>query len=243
MLLHTLDPRNRDHWPYLIGIAAHVYADTFSHFGFIGIAHPWNKVKSDSIEASDSHSASIIQYIKTKFEDFKTRFAGDFAEMIPVGHGPVATYPDRPYLSWRFQYEDGNHAEEVVDRDNVAYFLDGCKGLYEFFSEFSRVDPGIQDISGFRAWEAISDGVENLLKREAPRDGRIKAWKETISSGLFCHVSETDMEIHYDPDSWKLRVAQDSTGEDSGSYRFFKAAWSHRNYVLHELFPEIGLLL
>jgi hypothetical protein len=243
MLLHALDPRNHDHWPYLIGIVAHVYADTFSHFGFIGIAHPWNKVKSDSIEASDSHSASIIHYIKRKFEDFKTRFAGDFAEMIPVGHGPVATYPDRPYLKWRFQYEDGNYAEEVVDRDNVANFLDGCHGLYEFFSEFSQINPENQYISGPRAWEAISHGVEKLLKNEAPRDGRIEAWKEAISSGLFCHVSETDRELHYDPDLWRLRVGQDILGKGSDSYRFFKAAWLHRNYVLHELLPEIGLLL
>lgn len=243
MLTHALDHLNRDHWPYLIGIAAHVYADTFSHHGFIGITHPWNKVKSDSIEASDFHSASILQYIKTKFEDFKTRFASDFAEMIPVGHGPVATYPDRPYLKWRFEYEEGNHDKGETDRDNVAHFMDGCKGLYDFFHEFSQVAPDIRDSIGPMAWEVISDGVENLLKREAPRDERIREWKEAISSGQFCHVTEIDREIYYSPDLWKLRVAQARPGKGSDPYRFFKAAWLHRNYVLHELFPEIGLLL
>lgn len=45
MLSHALDwgcqPSNDTGcWPLLIGITAHVYADTFSHYGFIGMAHP-----------------------------------------------------------------------------------------------------------------------------------------------------------------------------------------------------------
>jgi len=32
MLAHALDRWNQLYWPHLIGITAHVYADTFSHF-------------------------------------------------------------------------------------------------------------------------------------------------------------------------------------------------------------------
>jgi hypothetical protein len=243
MLRNAVDPRNNRHWPYLIGIAAHVYADTFAHFGFIGIAHPWNRVKSESIVASNFHSASILQYIKAKFEDFKTRFASDFAEMIPVGHGPVATYPDRPYLKWRFEYEDGSHDPADTDRDNVSHFLEGCKGLYDFFYEYSRRNPYVQDSINPRGWDSISRNVERILGRAAPREERIRSWKEAISSGQFCHVTEVDRKIRYDPDLWKPREARGRSGENSDPHRFFRAAWSHRNYVLHELLPEIGLLL
>nr|WP_231494646.1 DUF6765 family protein [Vibrio anguillarum] len=42
------------HWhkPYVMGIAMHVYADTFSHQGFAGVIHDYNKV--DNLESSSS---------------------------------------------------------------------------------------------------------------------------------------------------------------------------------------------
>jgi len=243
MLRQTLDPSNRTHWPHLIGIVAHVYADTFSHFGFVGIAHPWNKVKGESIEASEEHSPTILDYIQNKFEDFKMRFAGGFAEMIPVGHGSVASYPDRPYLTWRFEYEDGNHTGEEMYRDNVVHFMDGCRGMYGFFRDFSRIYVGGRELGGHRAWKDVKDEVESILRREAPLKDRIRAWKEAISAGRFCDVSEMDGEIRYDPALWRPCAMGERFVEGCDPQRFFMAAWIHRNYVLHELLPEIGLHL
>lgn len=89
---------NKSYWPHLIGVTAHFYADTFSHFGFVGFSNEWNKVDNEAIKASKDHSSGIRSNIRMKFEDFKTRFAGGFAETVPVGHGAVGTCPDRPYL-------------------------------------------------------------------------------------------------------------------------------------------------
>ena len=248
MLKNALDEKNRDLWPHLIGITAHVYADTFSHFGFIGLSHPWNKVNSESIRASTTHSSSILQYIQAKFDDFKTRFEGNFAEIIPVGHGAVATYPDRPYLKWKFEYETGDHDPGDTDRDNVVHFLDACKGLYDFFYDFAQLNPDIQDFIGPRAWDEISVDVESILKKEGPKDERIRTWKEAIASGLFCHATPTDCEIEYERELWQPGKLESESGEggnirDTHTCRFFRAAWRHRNYVLHELLPEIGLIV
>jgi len=243
MLAYALDPANRAYWPHLIGIVAHVYADTFSHFGFVGIAHPWNKVKGDSIEASEEHSPSILEYIENKFEDFKMRFAGGFAEMIPVGHGSVASYPDRPYLKWRFEYEDGNHTQEEMDRDNVVHFMDGCRGLYGFFQEFSRIYLDGHDLGGNQAWKDVRNQVERILRREAPLEERIRVWREAISAGKFCDVTEVDSEISYDPDLWRPCAIGEEFPEKCDPHRFFMAAWFHRKYVLQDLLPEIGILL
>lgn len=246
MLKNALDEKNRDFWPHLIGITAHVYADTFSHFGFIGLSHPRNKVKSESIRAATTHSSSILQYIQAKFEDFKTRFESEFAEIIPVGHGAVATYPDRPYLRWKFEYETGDpayrrgrHDPGDTDRDNVVHFLDGCKGLYDFFNDFAQLNPDIQDFIGPRAWDRIVTHVETILRKEGTKDERIRTWKEAIASGLFCHVRPTDQQIKYDQRLLKVLKAENQPH----AIRFYKAAWRHRNHILYELLPEIGLLL
>jgi len=238
MLRNALHPKNGDHWPYLIGIAAHVYADTFSHFGFIGIAHPWNKVVSESIQTSRDHSQSILNYIKTKFEDFKTRFEGDFAEIVPIGHGSVGTYPDLPYLKWEFQYEQGNHNPEDTKRNNALNFLQACKGLHEFFRAYARSSPAIGDDANRRDWDLICPEVKRLLANEAPRQERIRAWKQAISSGVFCDVRKVDREIHYDACPWNWRPQP-----HGHLHKFFRAAHVHRNYVLHELLPRIGLLV
>jgi len=243
MLVHVLDPSNSALWPHLIGIAAHVYADTFSHFGFVGIAHPWNKVKGDSIEASEEHSPTILDYIQNKFKDFKMRFAGGFAEIIPVGHVSVASYPDRPYLKWRFEYEDGNHTREEMVRDNVVHFMDGCRSLYGFFREFSMIYFDGRELCGQRAWKDVMDHVDWILRREAPLKERIRKWKEAISSGQFCDVTEVDCEISYNPSLWNPCAIGEPFPEKCDPHRFFMAAWFHRNYVLQELLPEIGILL
>ena len=36
VLDNAVDGANAEFWPHLIGVAAHVFADTFSHYGFIG---------------------------------------------------------------------------------------------------------------------------------------------------------------------------------------------------------------
>lgn len=239
VLDYALDLKNSDCWPHLIGIAAHVYADTFSHFGFLGLAHPWNRVKSESIEALGIHSPSILRYIKARFEDFKTRFVGSFAELIPIGHAAVATYPDRPYLKWRFEYEMDDQAPEDTIRENPFHFLEACKGLYDFFYEFGQLNPQLEDFIGPRSWDSISGEIEVLLRIEAPREGRIRAWKEAISGGLFCHPLPADQQLEYKGHLWQLSKPE----RIPYALRFYRASRRHRDYVLQQLLPELGILL
>ncbi len=248
MIKDALAPSNREYWPHLIGIVTHVYADTFSHFGFIGFAHPWNKVRQESIEISEKHSKDILSYIKTKFEEFKTRFVGNFAEIVPVGHGAVATYPDRPYLEWRFEYETGEHDESDSERNNFESFFEGCECLYRFFSDYLEVSPEDRDPNGPKSWEEISDYIKEILKKEAPKDERVRLWKENIRGGVFCRVTDIDREIEYDEGLWRPRRAEyelkeGQNIEDSDACRFIRAAWRHREYVLHELLPSVGLII
>ncbi|MBW2023045.1 MAG: hypothetical protein JRI51_09360 [Deltaproteobacteria bacterium] len=101
---------------------------------------------------------------------------------------------------------------------------------------------------GPRAWDSIVTHVETILRKEGTKDERIRTWKEAISSGTFCHVTEIDQHIHYEKQLWfptriMDRCEKGTDIRDSHSYRFYRAAWRHRNYILHELLPEIGLLL
>ncbi len=248
MLADTLNEKNRDYWPHLIGITAHVYADTFSHFGFVGFSSDWNRVKDDDIKITNvSKSSGIFKYIRGKLEEFKTRVIGTMAEVIPVGHGAVATLPDRPYLEWGFEYETHSGKLSFKRRDNKKYFEEACKNLHKYFGDFKRVSGGSGKVGPNKKWALIQKTVQALIERKGPVDERIDAWKEAIADGAFCEVTDIDASIKYDEHRWdpgnirhEKKLGQEI--EDTDACRYIRAAWRHRTYVLHELLPQFNLI-
>ena len=120
---HHLTCAGRGFALHLLGITAHVYADTFSHYGFSGVSSRGNRVDNSSfrfheeVEEADDTTAPLSpemrRYVTEKADRF-FRDRGDhgglltnvkswFAETLSgaLGHGSVATLPDRPYLVWR----------------------------------------------------------------------------------------------------------------------------------------------
>nr|ABE69171.1 putative signal peptide protein [uncultured bacterium pFosLip] len=250
MLDYTLDSANASFWPHIIGIAAHVYADTFAHYGFIGISHDNNKVDEGTLSISPRHSSGIIRYMKAKYEEFKTRFISGFAEAIPVGHGAVGTYPDRPYLAWGYTYElrrDGSRKKKV-SRDNLKDFLEGSKRLHEYFKRFAQLDPRHGDAGSGKDWGKIKPAVHDILKTEGTKEKRIDKWLEHLEKGTFCKTTHADKKIKYDEGLWRPRRAELEHGktaaiEKTDACRFIRAARRYRNFVLSELLPDIGLTL
>ena len=128
--------RVRENLPYilhLIGIASHVYIDTFSHYGFSGLSSRNNKVDQSTFEFPQDQNKEIKKHhkkFKRKYKkEFHRRnwresmngqgFFGWFADKYPklagyfsskltgaLGHGSVATCPDLPFLEWSFTYKE-----------------------------------------------------------------------------------------------------------------------------------------
>lgn len=222
----------------LMGVTAHVYMDTFSHYGFSGIASSFNRVKIETV--SFTKEPATADYVKEKFKSFMERHvvaAGAQAAVKFLGHAGVATYPDRPYLRYRFDFDrprPDNGATSV--RDNGGTFLEGCKCLHEFFSKFARSK--YAEAVGFRNFEGIEEGVRKVIAREADMEGRIKAWRE---SGLINGLAD------YNPETWERekimfpKYAASENGIDTNAYRFHQAATFHRYYVLKDLLPAHGI--
>lgn len=69
---HYLELHERPFALALIGLAAHVYADTFSHFGFSGVSSMRNKVDAGSITPKNATTPTAT-YLDRKLDSF---FAG-----------------------------------------------------------------------------------------------------------------------------------------------------------------------
>lgn len=240
----------------LLGIAAHVYMDTFSHFGFSGVSSSLNRIKDGSIEPLEVENPKMGDYIISKLGRFIKRFkAGSivsfFAEETTgsLGHGAVATFPDRPYLKWSFEYEyprenDAVHlpieAEQIEVRDNKEHFFEGCELLYNYFKTFAAERYDEPDVIPF---EELADSIKAIIAKEDDCDGRIDQWRSLTWNTA--PVIEPD--IRYNKSHWENQKYDFDDSEESKDnisshvYKFHQAAAYHRYYILKDLLPAHGI--
>jgi len=243
----------------LMGITAHVYADTFSHYGFSGVSSRNNAVDSKSFDFHVENK-EMLAYINNKFTRFVKKYASkylidnwrkmvsDGAELAvgALGHGGVGTYPDRPFLEWRFNYDKDNR--DSGWRNNRATFLEGCEKLHAALSTFAAKAGLAENPVEF---STIKDKVRDIIGQEKDMQGRIEAWKTAISdknAPLF--AADPDGEaLDYSHEVWeKQRDNFHTLGSSAEAtklevYQFHQAAIYHRDYTLKQLLPQHGIVV
>lgn len=256
MVNHHLDYAEHYVGAYLIGVAAHVYLDTFSHHGFSGVGSRRNRVDNDSIEFDQGLDPGIADYIGKKAEGFfRTHGKGGgfftnvkswLAETFSggLGHGAVATFPDRPYLNWSFEYEYPKNVR--VKRQNPKDSLDGCRALHQMFVRFGKTHKPLSAGDGVR-FKDIKGSVAAILGHEGKKEERVKQWRTAAKGG---RLGVGGFEIRkYSPEKWLQEAADMNSRKDSKAalkshlYRFYQAASMHRQFVLRELLSDNDLVV
>lgn len=256
MVNHHLSKAKDSFGAHLIGIAAHVYADTFSHYGFSGVSSRRNKVENDSFEFDQALEPEIKDYITGKAERFfrdyrvETGFLANVKSWLAetfsgaLGHGAVATYPDRPYLKWSFEYEYPQ--KNRVRRDNPKTFLEGCAALHKMFSRFAKANPESAAGDGVNFAE-IKAKVKQIIEVQGKKQVRVDQWKKAARNG---HIANGKYQIpDYTAMAWLEEIANLNRSKDSRKvlqtdiYHFFQAAALHRNFILRDLLPRYDLVV
>ena len=228
--------RTRENLPFilhLIGIASHVYIDTFSHYGFSGLSSRNNKVDQSTFNFPQDHSEELKIHHKTftkknrrEFQRKNWRgsvnnqtFLGQLAEKYPkvagcisswathaLGHGSVATCPDLPFLEWSFIYEQSKQSSGK--RDNPKTFLEGCEKLHEKLVKFSKLyykNEQIEYCSFLEIKEVVKEILSYKSTVEQGYNERKDKWKEAIQSGkLFNNINQKEF-LDYDEKDWRLQ--------------------------------------
>jgi len=240
----------------LMGIMAHVYADTFSHYDFSGVSSRRNKVDSSSFEL-DVKDKKAKAYIMGKFSRFLNKYTPTFiiknfrnfaskgasVATGALGHGAAGTYPDRPFLKWRFNFKKDNR--DSGWRYNSASFLEACEKLYNAFGKYAGEAQITKDPVTF---ESIKDKVSEILSLESAKEKRTEAWIEAIESEKLFPVQANEA-LFFSKHDWEQ---QKGDFEDLNSshqmiekdvYKFHQAAIYHRNYTLKQLLPKYGIIV
>jgi len=244
---------------HLIGIACHVYADTFSHYGFSGISSRENEIEQDSLLLNVTNAemkATLMSGFGLFFSKYAPsfmtknwrRFVLDNAEQAVgyLGHGGVGTFPDRPYLKWQFRYQA---SQLLSSRNNPETFLEGCEHLYKKLLAFGHSLPTSDDFIPEVNFQNISHIIKDILDTEAAHNERIALWKSAIlSNQLFTSASNESDFLNYDFRRWEndknitfTQLSKSCEGTKLDVYKFHQAAAHHRYYVLKDLLPSYGL--
>lgn len=238
-----------------LGVTAHVYADTFSHYGFSGVSSRRNAVAKDSFRYRGI-DPDLAEHLGSKAKSFLARFAAETKKLVNIkswvantatlglGHGAATTFPDLPYLAWGFDYAFPTRLKD--DRDNHAVFLEACAALYELFAQAVAQRPDFGDGSA-RPFEDIRGRIAAILTTQGDSTMRAQAWQQAAAAGgLFRQPEDIPA---YQGDDWTrwLNAAEGTvdsqTALEHPACRFHLAANAHRSWVLHELLPARNLLV
>jgi hypothetical protein len=247
--------QDRDYALYRLGIAAHVFVDTWAHQGFVGYQHRIN-IATDIVANDEHHEQRFeeraVEYFKSSWGRFLSWFLG---EALPLGHGTVLSYPDRPYLTWSYT----NGLGERVERDNPNDFFDAAKNLYMHFRRYIDYKQDGEGVFG-KLYDLPAEfetlRAKLVTVKDEDGDVRHRAWLDMASDGTFGFQDRVRY-IQKGEGSWKYEAL--GTLEDVGhnprrplAYppqfltshwkRFHDALQAHRFYVLSELLPRYGIL-
>lgn len=236
----------------LLGITAHVYADTFAHYDFSGVSSRFNRVDGSTFELTQdeavveaalgqsfgawmSKHGGLLSNIRSGINAIAESYSGS------LGHGAVSNYPDLPFLQWKFTFENGTTAYH----DNPATFLEGAEKMYNMFKEYAKMYPEHAGPTSV-PWDVIKAKVAWIYEQEGDKSVRSDIWRAASIDGDF-GVSEKIPE--YDADQWNDQCNSLEDMEDGADaldldvHKFYRAASYHVHYVLRELLPSHGLMV
>lgn len=253
MLNHYLGESDKAYFLPLIGIMAHVYADTFSHYGFSGVSSRRNRVEASSFRFRNSGD-DVRNSVDIKQRNFLSRFGNQLFRNIKssvaedlsgaLGHGAVLTYPDAPYLEWSFNYEAYQGGYEIPSgwRNNKESFLLYCKNIHQIFSKIAQSEPHLADRSSVTQWSDMESKLIDIIATRAEKHGRIAAWQNAAQSGFFNGLDSIPDYQDWNGDFEVIKACHGShQAIHLPLYRFYQAASYHRWYILRELLPKHGL--
>jgi hypothetical protein len=183
MMDDVIRRRDAPHALHRLGIAAHVFIDTFAHQGFVGERDPLNRARD--LRRADG------------------RPLDGFEHLPALGHGQVGTYPDQPALRWRYVDGDG----QLVERDNPRDFLRAADRLCQEFRRHLAGDPAAAVPGLGAALPAMRRLVEGLAFERGEQ--RLDGWLEAIADDAFGFGTAHPRYVGKGEGSWKHRALGD----------------------------------
>ncbi|MDD5711302.1 MAG: hypothetical protein PHY31_00940 [Smithellaceae bacterium] len=237
MVAATISDSDKPYSLHRLGIAMHVYADTWAHQGFAGVLNEVNEVEH-AIETGKSNvfGGALQAFLTDVLDD----------ALPPLGHARANVLPDMPFLSWN--YENGKGVKII--RDNVNDFCTAADAMCKAMCRYQQKDPRAS-VGGIDAADMTT--IRGLLTGLKTEDSNVRhqAWLQAIATGKFSFGKATVAYSSRGSNSWKAQALGTSADIPVHDYRdsFLNSNWKlfhdalqiHRLTVLHDILPRYGI--
>ncbi len=244
MLEAVMECRQAPNALHLVGVAMHIYADTWAHQGFVGTKHAVNRAR---LHLGEEDKALRWTRLWLRLKATVVR------RCIPLGHGAALDYPDRPWLRWA--YKDG--LGRVVRRDNPKDFLEAADKMTAFLRRFRTAGGESHGLSGPQL-----DTIDTLLRQidDSNCHRRHEQWLEQLRLGAF-DFGPVDLSYQAKgKHSWKWHALGTALAHEHWlTWRrvrypwqtsFMSCDWKHyhdaavimRNKIVREILPRYGIV-
>jgi hypothetical protein len=228
-----------------LGITAHVFADTFVHYDFVGLKDGINRVRR------------LLHDPEEGFHAYKEDAESQILAALPLGHGMVLTLPDQPFRKWGYVDRDG-HSKI---RENQEIFMHAAERLLDVLCYYRGESGGtlLEADRGLLRWAFAAFMDEDEKARH-------RAWMDLLAGKTagrafsFGPLSGAEAEsLRYLPKghgSWKFEALKTEKSiddpqdvftwseafETSDWKRFHEALKEHRAEVMDKILAqEFGL--
>lgn len=239
--------KNKPYALHRLGITMHVFADTFAHQGFAGIQHKINEVNDlELLNEEVDMNSKLSNFFGDVWDSVKQTLISD---VVPLGHGPALTCPDKPYLEWKYI----NGLGEPVHRKNIEIFEYAVRSMVADMILF-RGDADYDDTNNEADYAQILKNFDEF--REEKGEARHERWIESIAAGDFSFGSETIEFIPKGVGSWKhkalgIEKSVDEKNDAKPAYtnEFLQSDWklfhdalqAHYFDVIHDILPKYNI--
>ncbi|WP_207263169.1 DUF6765 family protein [Desulfovibrio sp. Huiquan2017] len=243
----ALGERREAYGLHLLGVVTHVLQDSYAHYGFCGMASDRNRVFQQTLEVLNKGSRKA--WFDAVYKHFAGRFSGKVAEETRLGHAAVATYPDLPYLKWRFSYEEAPGLEleyDMENRDNPKSYYRSCTRLHALFRAYRNGLSSMEKGNGHESFDRkTAAAVRGILSTVEPdKKRRCDLWRKRIADGSLFPVQPGDGKVDYDDSGWRFTAMENKAGAAlTDAYLFSRAARHYLNAVLTDILPGVNLLV
>jgi hypothetical protein len=253
MLRHAYGDREHPRGLHRLGIAMHVYADTFAHQGFVGALSVANSgweltcgdpeldkailatTKKELTAVARAKLKAVCQFIAKALQvavcerKWPTEFFRSLLKDAPVGHAAADVYPDQPYLVWRYV----NYKGVLVERNNPQDFSLAMDMMVRAMRAWRERDPSMELERHAGLSDADKQMATHLFRTLRDIDGEVRrhAWLEFIRRGAFSFGTEVPAYTGKGAGSWKdlaLGTTRDTdTGVEQFAFRpdFLQSDW------------------
>ena len=213
MVDHNLSLAGRPFGLHLVGITAHTYSDTFSHYGFSGVSSRWNRIDSSSFDLGDLKPGTY-KYIQEKAARFRKKYGKEIDGMPNFRDPETWNYHASQAITElkdRFMSETAEVLSGALGHGAALTYPDRPYLRWQFDYECPQKRPsGLRDnpstfldacekLYGMfhrlgkehhdamqdegRPFEEIRGVVVDILATEAPCKGREQAWRTAAKAG------------------------------------------------------------